>query len=267
VNTVKYGRIADEIIRSLRPRSVCDAGCCKGLADALRDRGVPVLTAPLTDLPDRCDLITCLNVTEDLPEERTLRAADSVLFSASIATERWLNVLAGYGLSPDITYDAGYAAPDAMLLRRGPALAPEVTQLFSECLRLRRAVAANERLQEEYQALRKLQQQLMTDARELSARTMKQHEQTGMSSEQLAELESRLRKELTGNQEVSPEVRRIAADVADLRGRVAQLDRRTTEMDGVVRALSRQVEGMLHSRVWRALVSAGGLLLRISGRK
>jgi hypothetical protein len=269
VNTVNYGRIADEIIRSLRPRSVFDAGCCRGLADALRDRGVSVLAGPLTNGPDRCDLITCLNVTDHLPEERVFAGADTVLFSsaAAEATDVLLREFAGRGFSPDIAYDAGYAAPDAMLLRRAPALPPDVVQLFSECLRLRRAAAGHERLQEDFEGLRRLQQQLMKDARELSARVVTRHEQAAVSAEQLAELEARLRKGLAGNQDVSSEVRRIAADVAELRGRTAQLDRRTTEIDGVVRGLSAQVESMLQSRVWRALVSAGGLLLRVSGRK
>jgi hypothetical protein len=264
VNTVNYVRIADEITRGLRPRSVFDAGCCSGLAEALRARGVSVLTGPLAEEPDRCDLIVCLNVREHLPEERALAAADTVLFSSAVETERWLNVLAGHGFSPDIVYDASYAAPDAVLLRRGPALAPDVVQLFSECLRLRRAVAANQHLQEDFDALRKLQRQLMTDARELSARLLRRREEdAGATVEQIAALEERLRKQ---HQDLSPEIRRMAADVADLRGRMAHMDRRTAELDGAVRGLSGQVESVLQSRVWKALVSAGGFLLRVTGR-
>jgi hypothetical protein len=277
VNTVNYGRIADEIIRSLRPRIVLDAGCCERLGDALHERGVSVLTGSLTDAPDRrCDLLTCLNAPERLPEEHALAATDTVLFSAagSPPPEPWLNVFAARGFSPDITYDASYAAPDAMLLRRQPALPPDVLQLFSECLRLRRTAAGNTRLQEEiarqaedFEALRALQRQLMADARELSARVLTRQHEAAVSSQQLAELESRLRSEFRHSPDVSPEIRRIAAECAELRGQVAQLGRRTTELDRAVHDVSGQVETLLHSRVWRALTTAGGLLLRVTGRK
>ena len=92
---MNYGRIAAEIIRSLRPRSVFDAGCCRELVDALRERGVSIAAGP----PHRCDLLTCLNVPE--PRADVLAAADTVLFSsADSASEVARAWFADHGFAP-----------------------------------------------------------------------------------------------------------------------------------------------------------------------
>jgi 2-polyprenyl-3-methyl-5-hydroxy-6-metoxy-1,4-benzoquinol methylase len=114
--------IADQIVRSLQPRRVFDAGCAKGfLVEALWERGVEAqgidiseyaisqvrkdiqafclcasLTAPIEG---RFDLVTCFEVLEHIPkaEERqilsNLTAIDTILFptpteSASDACQR-----------------------------------------------------------------------------------------------------------------------------------------------------------------------------------
>lgn len=104
-----FGKIADAIIRDLRPTSVLDAGCAKGfLVEALRDRGVEAWgvdvsehaiaevhesvreychTGSLTEpLDRRYDLIVCIEVLEHIP------AADANAAVANLcaATDRLL---------------------------------------------------------------------------------------------------------------------------------------------------------------------------------
>ena len=108
-----YGHIADEIVRSLTPRRVFDAGCAVGfLVTALRDRNVEAFGRDISsfaisqvraDVRDYCtvgsiaapiegdfDLILCIEVLEHMPEDEALeaitamtRAAPRILFSSS----------------------------------------------------------------------------------------------------------------------------------------------------------------------------------------
>lgn len=91
-----FGRIADEIVRSLQPKSVLDVGCAIGfLVEALWQRGVRAygidiseyaigqvprnlqefcrvasVTGPLpAEFPERFDLITCIEVLEHIPKD------------------------------------------------------------------------------------------------------------------------------------------------------------------------------------------------------
>ena len=108
-----FGGIADNLIRSLRPRSVFDAGCAWGfLVESLRDRGVEAWGRDISgfaidsvrpDMRDYCaegsitaaifgryDLATCIEVVEHMPADEADRAignlcavADVILFSSS----------------------------------------------------------------------------------------------------------------------------------------------------------------------------------------
>ncbi|TMK87683.1 MAG: class I SAM-dependent methyltransferase [Actinobacteria bacterium] len=112
-----FGDVADRLIRRFQPRTVLDAGCAIGLlVEAFRVRGVEAYgfdvskfaleqtdesVAPYcrhaslseglpSDLPDRYDLVTCIEVIEHIPvaEEtdamRTLlSASDRIFFSSS----------------------------------------------------------------------------------------------------------------------------------------------------------------------------------------
>jgi SAM-dependent methyltransferase len=110
---VFFGRIADELIRSFRPKRVFDAGCAHGfLVEALWDRGVEAWGRDISSFansdvrPDmrpycavgsiadpiegRYDLITCIEVLEHMPEAEAIRAigtmasaTDRILFSSS----------------------------------------------------------------------------------------------------------------------------------------------------------------------------------------
>lgn len=104
-----FGKVADRIVRDLHPATVLDAGCAMGfLVEGLRTRGVEAygidvseyaiskvhssiaeycqvgsLTAPL---PQRYDLITCVEVVEHIPRED----AETVIGTLCAATDRLL---------------------------------------------------------------------------------------------------------------------------------------------------------------------------------
>lgn len=104
-----FGRMADAIVRDLRPTSVLDAGCAKGfLVEALRERGVEAhgidisehaiaavdssvrehcrvgsLTEPLAE---RYDLIVCVEVLEHIPPAE----ASAAVANLCAATDRLL---------------------------------------------------------------------------------------------------------------------------------------------------------------------------------
>lgn len=108
-----FGGVAEEIVRSLAPRRVFDAGCALGfLVEALWDRGVEArgrdistfaISQVRADMRPFCevgsiadpiegghDLVTCIEVLEHMPEGEALRAiaamaaaAPRILFSSS----------------------------------------------------------------------------------------------------------------------------------------------------------------------------------------
>ncbi len=108
-----FGTVAEQIIRSLRPRRVFDAGCAHGfLLEALWDRGVETWGRDISQfavsqvradlqpfvgqgsiaaaIETSCDLITCIEVLEHMDEEAAVAAIANmaaasarVLFSSS----------------------------------------------------------------------------------------------------------------------------------------------------------------------------------------
>jgi cellulose synthase/poly-beta-1,6-N-acetylglucosamine synthase-like glycosyltransferase/glycosyltransferase involved in cell wall biosynthesis len=108
-----FGEVAGEIVRTLHPSRVFDAGCAMGmLVESLRDRGVDAWGADISayaianirpDLRPYCqvrsitepfggrfDLVTCIEVLEHMPEqearaavEQMATATDVVLFSST----------------------------------------------------------------------------------------------------------------------------------------------------------------------------------------
>jgi SAM-dependent methyltransferase len=100
-----YDRVAGEIVRSLAPRRVFDAGCAIGfLVEALWDRGVEAhgrdispyaISQVRADMRPYCaegsiadpidgeyDLVLCIEVLEHMPEAEALRAIGSVTAAA-----------------------------------------------------------------------------------------------------------------------------------------------------------------------------------------
>ena len=108
-----FGRIAEEVVRSFRPRRVLDAGCAMGLlVEGLRDRGVDAYGVDVSPyaiaqvrrdirsfcrvsgldepIEGRFDLVTCIEVCEHIPEpalgaaiENICSITDVILFSST----------------------------------------------------------------------------------------------------------------------------------------------------------------------------------------
>jgi SAM-dependent methyltransferase len=176
-----FGKVAEEIVRSLRPASVFDAGCALGfLVESLWDRGVEAYgvdvsafaisqvrrdmkphcrQASLTDtINGRFDLVTCIEVLEHLaPDQTSLAIAnitgvtDTILFSSTPSDFKesthfnvrpiidWLKLFNKVGFWPDVTYDAGFLAPHAFLLRRRSPLPEDTLLLLTETIRWKSA--------------------------------------------------------------------------------------------------------------------------------
>ena len=205
-----FGTIADQLIRSLKPRRVLDAGCAMGfLVEAFWDRGVEARGIDISsyaiskvrrDVQPYCrvasltepvqgtfDLVTCIEVLEHMPEaeariavENLAKVTDCILFSSTPQdvtepthfnvhpTIYWLKLFAEFGFWPDLTFDAGFVAPHALLLRRqSQPLPEEALVLFSEKIRFVGALVEREsrigRLNEEIAGLSKQVEQLRAE--------------------------------------------------------------------------------------------------------
>ena len=152
-----FGRIADEIVRDLRPASVLDAGCGSGLlVEALRQRGVDAhgpIESPSEPIDGRYDLVVCIDALErmtpaesDLAIANLCAASDRLLLStpaedvaepaaveaapaaASVAT------LAGEGFVRDLDRDLSHVAPRAALYTRSEAPLPEAVHRYERSL-------------------------------------------------------------------------------------------------------------------------------------
>src|SRR5215469_7822755 len=132
-----FGLIADEIIRSLKPRTVFDAGCAKGfLVESFWDRGVKAYGIDISEfavsqvrrdmqrycrqgsilepLKGRYDLVTCIEVLEHLtPEETEIAIAnltaitDAIVFSS---TPSDFTEPTHYNVQPSIRWLSQFAA-------------------------------------------------------------------------------------------------------------------------------------------------------------
>jgi SAM-dependent methyltransferase len=155
-----FGQIAERITKGIGPRTVLDAGCAIGLlVEALRERGVDAYGVDIAEyalaqvpeglrpfcwqgsvidpLPQRYDLIVCIEVLEHLPQGQAERAVanlcaftDDVLFSSSPLDYReathltarppeyWAGLFAEQGFVRDVDFDAGFIAAWATRFRR-----------------------------------------------------------------------------------------------------------------------------------------------------
>jgi SAM-dependent methyltransferase len=165
-----FDAIARRIVSDLHPVTVLDAGCATGmLVEALRNHGVDAsgvdvsewaiehvvpgaaghcTQASLTQpLPNRYDLITCVEVIEHIPEpeaakalENLCAATDRILISTSPfdygepthvnvrPPEEWAARFASYGFVRDLGFDASFVTPWAALFRRATPSMPELVR-------------------------------------------------------------------------------------------------------------------------------------------
>jgi SAM-dependent methyltransferase len=178
-----FGEVADNIVRDFHPTTTLDAGCAMGfLVEALRERGVDASgidvseyaisqvhesvaehcsVASLTEpLPQRYDLITCIEVLEHLPSAETdaaianlCAASDALLISSTpedfgepthlnvLPPESWAAKLAKHGFMRDLDRDVSYVSPwAAFYSRREESQVDTVRRYDRAWYRLRREV-------------------------------------------------------------------------------------------------------------------------------
>lgn len=182
-----FGRVADEIVRSLRPKRVLDVGCAKGfLVECLRDRGVETYGFDISEYaigqvrPDmrrycwvasatapirgHFDLITCIEVVEHLSETDARTAirnmashAPVILFSSTPIDFKepshinvqpvieWLRMFRDVSFTPDLSFDASFVSPQAMLLRRAKTRQPSDEAVTVFALAVNGKVALHEK--------------------------------------------------------------------------------------------------------------------------
>jgi hypothetical protein len=315
--------VADEIVERLSPRRVMEVSCGSGmLVRRLRSRGIDawgveseemIREAP-SDIRSFCrtpksvagdapfDLTICLNALESIPDRdgtflRGLTTSSSRLLFSSIPlmaeapvqgrakpTFEWIALLGGYGFAPNLSFDATFAAPHAMLLERGTRLPSEVERIFAECID-RRYQAAFEGSKNGPEACARykeraaiLESQLIRE-REYLETLRGTHAFLVQEVQQLRERPAKLGADLPDLEAVVEAVSsrvfaagppegtsQVLEQAADLRAEIGRLERRTNGIERSVQSLTRLVESLIHSRIWQFLVKGGGVILRLTGR-
>jgi len=163
-----FAGVAERIVRDIEPHTVLDAGCAMGfLVEALRERGVEAIGIDISEyalgrvrddlkpfcrlgsvsdpLPQRYDLIVCIEVLEHLPKLEAEKAitnfcasSDDILFSSTPLDYReathfnvqppeyWAEQFAVRGFVRDVDFDASFITPWAVRFRRNHEPLPRV---------------------------------------------------------------------------------------------------------------------------------------------
>lgn len=227
-----------EVIRALAPKTVLDAS--GRLAPELRQSGIEVDATPRSGI--RYDLAI---------DTADAAASDAVLISGDNLTQR-VEAAGRAGFAPDTTHSRA----GAVVMRRGPAWPAEALRWFVESLS---RLEAERKLN---RTLREIQAQLSRDADDL--RNAMQSGAGAVDESRLRAMEESLRKELDARFE---ELRQTGQEDSEMRAHLARLDRKMLELNRRIQALSGRIDGIFASRTWKALTAAGGVLLRLTGRK
>ena len=261
-------------------------------------------TEPLDDRYDLILCINAVGRLPDGAQSALLRsltaAAPALLFvetgDAADALARrtgaldWMERFAGYGFAPSLSFSAPGFGDCALLLQQGPAPAPDVMRLLAECMQLRAAAprpspAAAVELARAQERARLLEGQLLREREYLETLRgthafLTQEVQklraasAATSGERAAQVDmeallARIREQLAAGGPgiiAQDEVWHIVQDQTDLRAQFARLERRTTGVERSLQHITDRVDSILKSKIWRTLVSAGGVVLRLTGR-
>ncbi len=163
-----FAGIAERIVRDIEPHTVLDAGCAMGfLVEALRERGVEANGIDISEyaigrvrddlkpfcrlgsvsdpLPQRYELVVCIEVLEHLPKPEAEKAianfcasSDDILFSSTPLDYReathfnvqppeyWAEQFAVRGFVRGVDFDASFITPWAVRFRRNHEPLPRV---------------------------------------------------------------------------------------------------------------------------------------------
>ena len=196
-----FGEVADGIVRDFHPATTLDAGCAMGfLVEELRKRGVDSTGVDVSDyaiseahesvaehvrvgsltepLGGRYDLITCIEVLEHIPPEKTdvalanlCAATDTLVISSTpgdfgepthlhvLPPEAWAAKLAQQGFIRDLERDLSYISPWASVYVREDEPSAETVRRYERSWwRLRReATEVREALLESQRKLAELE--------------------------------------------------------------------------------------------------------------
>ena len=184
--------------------------------------------------------------------------ADAVLIAGADVAER-VEAAGRSGFAPDVVL----SRPGAVLLRRGGAPWPvEALRYFVESLQWRGAGTELEAERKMNGALRSIQAQLTRDVDDL--RSVIQSGAGSVDEARLRAMEDSLRADIEARFE---ELKRAGKEESELRAHLARLDRKILEINRGIQALSGRIDGIFTSRTWKALTTAGGVLLRVTGKK
>jgi SAM-dependent methyltransferase len=239
-----------------------------------------------TDIEGTYDLITCIEVVEHMRESdaqdairRMCAATDTVLFSStpSDLTEPthftvrpllyWMRSFEENGFAPDLCFDASFATPHAMLMRRSEPWHPDVLQAMVALLHARMSLVQS---RAEVSSLQRTVAERTADLERLRA-----DENAAIEREVRTRVDrelSELRTLYTQSQEQFQDLEELASDVVyRLEGVQAfaeavreKLDAQMREMNRELTKVASQQRSILDSRIWRSLTAAGGAVLRMT---
>lgn len=263
------------------------------------------LRKPSDPYPEKYSLVVSINPVRHLAEAdlsayfRTIfAAADSVLYidtSEAVAqsaegVERLLQTFAGYGFAPDISFQLQCLTGCVIMTRRKPALPMDVMRLFAQSLVMRhrldsmqfgsnavdaarlkeRAVLLEDQLAREREylgTLRGVHAHLLQEVHRLREEG-RATTPRATAPVDIDALLARVRSEISIPAPAASIAgySQLAEENAAAHAHISRLERRLNGNDQAITEIQNGLRQIVQSRIWRSLVSASGILLRITGR-
>jgi hypothetical protein len=278
-----FGDIADQIIERLHPTSALDAGCAWGfLVESLRKRGVAAWgvdvseyaisrvddsvtdycwQGSLTDpLPQRYDLVTCIEVLEHMPPSDTevaitnlCTASDRILVSSTPfdyaepthvnvkPPEDWSAAFARHGFVRDVDFDVSFLTPWAVLYERSDKSLPEIVRTYDRVYW--RLKDEQHQLRESVLTLQARLEEITRSGGLVEATRRTEAENLRLAEALLATRDTVIRHEAKLGEAIG-EARRLEAELTRYQARMEQLD-------AILGSKSWRIGGALHRLLTR----------------